>query len=82
MNKILLAACTPAQEKILKEYTHFIPVEMLSDGDILVLDRDSDPETLCLGPYAVMKNGFIQEIDYHYRLYHTYHGGRPHDIQD
>ena len=82
MNKILLAACTPAQEKILKEYTHFIPVEMLSDGDILVLDRDSDPETLCLGPYVVMKNGFIQDINYHYRLYHTYHGGRPHDSQD
>ena len=76
MNKILLAACTPAQEKILKDYTHFIPVEMLSDGDILVLDRDCDPETLRLGPYVLMQNGFIQDVTYHYR---TNHGGNPHD---
>jgi hypothetical protein len=76
MNKILLAACTPAQEKILKDYTHFIPVEMLSDGDILVLDRDCDPETLRLGPYVLMQNGFIQDVTYHYR---ANHGGNPHD---
>ena len=82
MNKSLLAACTPAQAKILQRNPHLMPVDMLHDGDILLIDTADFPRAeACLmeprfGPYVLTQNGRVQDLTTHYIWNH------PQDIDD
>lgn len=59
---------TDLQKWMLDSNPHFLPVEMLSDGDILVIDIEG------YGPYILCKNGYIQVVEYHYKHYHGIEG--------
>ena len=52
------------QKHLLKANSYFIPVEILSDGDILMMD------ILGFGPYIMCKDGRVHSVDYHYKHHH------------
>ena len=60
---------TPQQINTLESCPHLDPIEVLSDGDLLVIDNESKPD-YTLGPYILTKDGKIQGVDYHYSNYH------------
>ena len=55
---------TEDQKRLFGDNPHFIPVEVLSDKDILMIDTEG------FGPYILCVNGCVQAVDYHYKHYH------------
>ena len=64
---------TADQAELLANNPHLTPVEVLSDGDILVLDlEETNPEVFPdgFGPYILTTDGRVQGVNYHYRHSH------------
>jgi len=68
---------TPAQQEMLGKNSYFIPADILSDGDVLIL-QDAGPMG---GPYegrhiakylayVLTRDGKVQGLSYHYQNYH------------
>lgn len=65
---------TLEQVTILARAAHLIVVEVLADGDLLVLDTgtanlEAFPDGH-FGPYVLAGDGKIQDVNYHYRYRH------------
>lgn len=60
---------TSQQVSALEGKPHLNPIEVLSDGDLLMTDNESKPD-YPLGPYILTKDGKIQDVNYHYSNYH------------
>ena len=65
---------TPEQLAILARTAHLVVVEVLADGDLLVLDTGTaNPDVFPdghFGPYVLTGNGWLQGVNYHYRHSH------------
>lgn len=65
---------TREQTTILVRAAHLIVVEVLADGDLLVLDTGkANPEAFPdghFGPYILAGDGKVQDVNYHYRYSH------------
>ena len=68
---------TPAQEKLLSENAHFHVIDVLRDGDLLIIDLINRPRgsLICTHaeekPYILDRKGNVQALEYHYRYYHN-----------
>jgi hypothetical protein len=65
---------TPEQLTVLVRADHLAVVEVLADGDLLVLDTgvanlEAFPDGH-FGPYVLASDGKIQDVNYHYRYSH------------
>jgi len=63
-----------AQINLLARNDHLVAVEVLTDGDLLVLDTGTANLEAFLdghfGPYILTRNGRLQGVNYHYRHGH------------
>lgn len=60
-----VSVMTEAQEQVIKENGHLVPLAALPDGDWLVGDVVPD-----FGPYVLTTDGRVQGVNYHYSRYH------------
>lgn len=63
---------SPGQRHLLSTNAHLLPVEVLADGDLLVLDRTPAPNFPQghFGPYILDLEGRLTDVNYHYGRYH------------
>ncbi len=65
---------TPCQLGILARAVHLVVVEVLADGDLLVLDTGAANPAVFpdghFGPFILTGDGKIQDVNYHYRHSH------------
>ena len=69
------AALTPEQQALFGKNRHLVPVSRLDDGDWLVLDNQDPGYHWALthfGPYVLTRDGKVQDVNYHYKVYHGY----------
>lgn len=67
---------TKQQQKVLDDNKCFVVASVLEDRDLLILDTTPVYEHIDgvtskpFGPYILLKNGWVQGVNYHYRFYH------------
>lgn len=68
---------TTYQDAVLRNNPHLQIASMLDDDDLLILDTTPDlhhptgTHPQVFGPYILLRNGYIQDVNYHYRFYHN-----------
>jgi len=64
---------SPDQIALLEHWNHLIPIEMLSNGNILVLDSRYDNHGNHFGPYILNRLGELRDINkFYYHVFSTH----------